>query len=90
LEASVVLTGIIGFVLASAFSAIVVYAQELLPGRVGMIAGLMFGAAYGAGALGAAAMGMIADGTNIIFVFQLCSFLPAIGLLTVFLPRTNA
>jgi MFS transporter, FSR family, fosmidomycin resistance protein len=90
LEASVVLTGIIGFVLASAFSAIVVYAQELLPGRVGMIAGLMFGAAFGAGALGAAAMGMIADGTSIIFVFQLCSFLPAIGLLTVFLPRTNA
>lgn len=90
LEASVVLTGIIGFVLASAFSAIVVYAQELVPGRVGMIAGLMFGTAFGAGALGAAAMGLLADKTSIIFVFQVCSFLPAIGLLTIFLPRTNA
>lgn len=89
LEASVVLTGIIGFVLASAFSAIVVYAQELVPGRVGMIAGLMFGTAFGAGALGAAAMGLVADRTSIIFVFQICSFLPAIGLLTAFLPRTN-
>lgn len=89
LEMSVVLTGIIGFVLASAFSAIVVYAQELLPGRVGMIAGLMFGTAFGAGALGAAAMGMLADMTSIFFVFQLCAFLPAIGLLTVFLPNTK-
>ncbi len=89
LEASIVLTGIIGFVLASAFSAIVVYAQELMPGRVGMIAGLMFGTAFGAGALGAALMGVIADMTSIIFVFQISSFLPAIGLLTVFLPRSR-
>ncbi|WP_196258248.1 MFS transporter [Pelagibacterium limicola] len=89
LEVSIVLTGIIGFVMASAFSAIVVYGQELAPSRVGTIAGLMFGAAFGAGALGAALMGIIADQTSIIFVFQLCSFLPAIGLLTVFLPRTN-
>ncbi|WP_116653430.1 MFS transporter [Pelagibacterium sediminicola] len=89
LELSIALTAIIGFVLASAFSAIVVYAQELLPGRVGMIAGLMFGTAFGAGALGAATMGVIADQTSIIFVFQLCAFLPAIGLLTIFLPDTK-
>lgn len=90
LETSIVLTGLIGFILASAFSAIVVYAQELLPGKVGMIAGMMFGVAFGAGALGAALLGVVADMTSIIFVFQICSFLPALGLLTVFLPKTDA
>jgi len=81
-----VLTVIIGLVLASAFSAIVVFAQELVPGRVGMIAGVFFGFAFGAGALGAALLGQLADATNIQFVFAVCSFLPAIGLLTWFLP----
>lgn len=90
LETSIVLTGLIGFILASAFSAIVVYAQELLPGKVGMIAGMMFGVAFGAGALGAALLGVLADQTSIIFVFQICSFLPALGLLTIFLPNTDA
>ena len=81
-----VLTVIIGLVLASAFSAIVVFAQELVPGRVGMIAGVFFGFAFGAGALGAALLGQLADATSIQFVFTVCSFLPAIGLLTWFLP----
>ncbi|SDG69132.1 MFS transporter [Pelagibacterium luteolum] len=89
LEASIVLTALIGFILASAFSAILVYAQELLPGRVGMIAGLMFGFAFGMGALGAAVLGIVADLTSIIFVFQLCSFLPLAGLLTALLPNTG-
>jgi FSR family fosmidomycin resistance protein-like MFS transporter len=89
LELSIVLTAIIGFILASAFSAILVYAQELLPGRVGMIAGLMFGFAFGMGALGAAVLGVIADATSIIFVFQLCAFLPLAGLLTALLPKTG-
>ena len=87
LEVAVVLTAIIGFVIASAFSAILVYAQELMPGKVGMVAGMMFGFAFGMGALGAALLGVLADFTSIIFVFQVCSFLPLIGLLTVFLPR---
>jgi FSR family fosmidomycin resistance protein-like MFS transporter len=89
LELSIVLTAIIGFILASAFSAILVYAQELLPGRVGMIAGLMFGFAFGMGALGAAVLGVVADATSIIFVFQLCAFLPLVGLLTALLPNTG-
>lgn len=90
LEASIILTGIIGLIMASAFSTIVVFAQELMPGRVGTIAGLMFGVSFGAGALGAATMGVIADWTSIATVFQICSFLPAIGLLAAFLPRTKS
>lgn len=89
LELSIVLTAIIGFILASAFSAILVYAQELMPGWVGMIAGLMFGFAFGMGALGAAVLGVVADATSIIFVFQLCAFLPLAGLLTALLPNTG-
>ncbi|WP_233862901.1 MFS transporter [Paraburkholderia adhaesiva] len=81
-----VLTVIIGVVLASAFSAILVYAQELIPGKVGMIAGLFFGFAFGLGGIGAAVLGQIADATSIAFVYKVCSFLPLIGLLTVFLP----
>jgi FSR family fosmidomycin resistance protein-like MFS transporter len=81
-----VLTILIGLVLASAFSAIVVFAQELVPGRVGTIAGIFFGFAFGAGALGAALLGQLADATSIDFVYKLCSFLPALGLLTAFLP----
>jgi MFS transporter, FSR family, fosmidomycin resistance protein len=82
-----VLTVAIGMVMASAFATIVVFAQELMPGRVGMIAGIFFGVAFGMGGLGAAALGWLADMTSIEFVFRVCSFLPAIGLLTVFLPN---
>ena len=82
-----VLTVIIGLVLASAFSAILVYAQELVPGRVGAISGLFFGLAFGVAGIGAAVLGRLADATSIAFVYRLCSFLPAIGLLTAFLPN---
>jgi FSR family fosmidomycin resistance protein-like MFS transporter len=81
-----VLTVIIGLILASAFSAIVVFAQELVPGRVGAVSGVFFGFAFGAGGLGAAMLGQLADATSIDTVFTVCSFLPAIGLLTWFLP----
>lgn len=81
-----VLVVIIGLVLASAFSAIVVYAQELVPGRVGLIAGLFFGFAFGMGGIGAALLGQLADATSIETVYQVCAFLPLIGLLTAFLP----
>jgi MFS transporter, FSR family, fosmidomycin resistance protein len=81
-----VLTVVIGVVLASAFSAILVYAQELMPGNVGMISGLFFGFAFGMGGLGAAVLGHLADATSIEHVYKLCAFLPAIGLLAVFLP----
>ena len=81
-----VLSVIIGLVLASAFPAIVVFAQELVPGRVGTISGIFFGFAFGAGAIGAALLGQLADATSIDLVYKLCSYLPAIGLLTVFLP----
>jgi len=82
-----VLTVIIGLLMASAFPAILVYAQELVPGRVGLISGMFFGFAFGLGGLGAAAMGRIADATNVSFVFQLGSYLPAIGLVTWLLPN---
>jgi FSR family fosmidomycin resistance protein-like MFS transporter len=81
-----ILTVIIGLILASAFSAIVVYAQELVPGRVGMISGLFFGFAFGMGGLGAAVLGWLADATSIEFVYRICAFLPLLGILTVFLP----
>ena len=82
-----ILTVIIGVVLASAFSAILVYAQELLPGKIGMISGLFFGFAFGMGGLGSALLGALADRTSIIYVYQVCAFLPLIGLLTGFLPN---
>jgi FSR family fosmidomycin resistance protein-like MFS transporter len=82
-----VLTVPIGFILASAFPAIVVYGQELLPARVGMVAGSFFGLAFGLGAVGAAVLGALADVTGIQHVFFLCSFLPALGLLAALLPR---
>jgi MFS transporter, FSR family, fosmidomycin resistance protein len=82
-----VLAAIIGLILASAFSAILVYAQELVPGRVGMIAGLFFGLAFGLGGIGSAVLGELADRTSIPFVFQICSYLPLIGLLTCLLPN---
>ena len=84
------LTVVIGMLMASAFPAILVYAQELLPGRVGMVAGIFFGFAFGLGGLGAAAMGRLADATSIAYVYKLSSFLPVIGLLTAFLPRLAA
>lgn len=82
-----VLTVIIGVVLASAFPAIVVFAQELVPGRVGLIAGIFFGFAFGMGGISAAVLGQVADERGIVFVYQICSFLPFLGLLTIFLPR---
>jgi len=84
-----ILTVIIGLVLASAFSVIVVYAQELMPGRVGMIAGLFFGVAFGISGIGAAALGALADRTDIFFVYRICSYLPAIGVLALWLPRVE-
>jgi FSR family fosmidomycin resistance protein-like MFS transporter len=89
LPMTVALSILIGLVLASAFSAILVYAQELMPGRVGMVSGLFFGLAFGLGGLGAAVLGALADHTSIEFVYKVCSFLPALGLLTGFLPETN-
>lgn len=81
-----VLSAIIGVVLASAFSAILVYAQELVPGKVGMIAGLFFGFAFGMGGLGSALLGKLADMTSIGYVFKVCAYLPLIGIITGFLP----
>jgi FSR family fosmidomycin resistance protein-like MFS transporter len=86
LTATLVLSIIIGMVLSSAFSAIVVYGQELMPGRVGMVSGLFFGLAFGMGGIGAAVLGELADWTSIEFVYRVCSFLPLIGFLTLFLP----
>jgi len=83
------LTVLIGLVLSSAFPAILVYAQELLPGRIGMVSGLFFGLAFGMGGIGAAVLGRLADATSVVFVYQVCAFLPAIGLLTVFLPNLD-
>ena len=82
-----VLTVVIGFVISSAFSAIVVFAQELMPGKVGMIAGIFFGLMFGVSGIGAAAMGHIADVAGIAYVYQLCSYLPLLGILTVLLPH---
>jgi FSR family fosmidomycin resistance protein-like MFS transporter len=84
-----ILSVIIGLVMASAFSAIVVFAQELVPGRVGAVSGVFFGFAFGAGGLGAALLGQLADATSIEYVYKVSSFLPAIGLLTAFLPAVG-
>jgi len=81
-----VLSAIIGLILASAFSAILVYATELVPGKVGMIAGLFFGLAFGMGGLGSALLGKLADNTSIEYVFKVCAFLPLIGIFTGLLP----
>jgi FSR family fosmidomycin resistance protein-like MFS transporter len=83
---TIALTIPIGLILSSAFPAMVVYAQELLPGRVGMISGLFFGLAFGLGGVGAAALGALADATSLRFVFTATAFLPALGLLAFFLP----
>ena len=84
-----ILSVVIGFILASAFSAIVVYAQELVPGNVGMIAGVFFGLMFGFGGIGAALLGYLADIRGIEYVYWLCSFLPLLGVLAIFLPRTR-
>ncbi|OYY05079.1 MAG: MFS transporter [Acidocella sp. 35-58-6] len=86
LDATIVLSVAIGLVLSSAFSAIVVYAQELTPGRVGAVSGLFFGLAFGMGGIGAAVLGELADWTSIQFVYRVCAFLPMIGLAAAFLP----
>jgi FSR family fosmidomycin resistance protein-like MFS transporter len=82
-----VLSMFVGVIMASAFPAIVVYAQELLPGKVGMISGLFYGFSFGMGGVGAAVLGALADATSIEYVYKVCAFLPLIGLLTVFLPN---
>jgi FSR family fosmidomycin resistance protein-like MFS transporter len=84
-----ILSALIGIIMASAFSAIIVFAQELVPGNVGMIAGLFFGLAFGLGGVGSAVLGELADHTSIYFVFQICSFLPLLGILTWFLPDVD-
>jgi FSR family fosmidomycin resistance protein-like MFS transporter len=84
-----VLSVLIGVIMASAFSAILVYATELVPGNVGMIAGLFFGLAFGMGGIGSAVLGELADHTSIYFVFQVCAFLPLLGMLTWFLPEVE-
>lgn len=88
LTATVLLSILIGFVISSAFPAIVVYGQELMPGRVGMVSGLFFGFIFGIGGIGAALLGGLADWKGISFVFLVCSFLPTIGILTALLPNT--
>jgi FSR family fosmidomycin resistance protein-like MFS transporter len=80
------LTFVIGFIMASAFPAIIVFAQELLPGKVGMVSGLFYGFAFGMGGVGAAVLGKLADMHGIEYVYQVCAYLPLLGLLTVFLP----
>ncbi|WP_053133812.1 MFS transporter [Pseudomonas sp. MIACH] len=84
-----VLSVVIGFILASAFSAIVVFAQELVPGNVGMIAGIFFGLMFGFSGIGAALLGLVADSHGIEYVYTLCSFLPLVGILTILLPSTK-
>ena len=78
---------VIGLIVPSATSSIIVFAQELMPHRFGMISGVFFGVAFGIGGLGAAVLGEVADHTGIAFVYQICAYLPAIGLLAVFLPK---
>jgi MFS transporter, FSR family, fosmidomycin resistance protein len=84
-----ILSVVIGLILASAFSTILVFAQELVPGKVGTVSGFFFGLAFGLGGIGAALLGKLADATSIRFVYQVCSFLPAVGILTAFLPNVN-
>jgi FSR family fosmidomycin resistance protein-like MFS transporter len=87
LVGTAILSVFIGFIISSAFSAILVYAQELLPGKVGLIAGLFFGLAFGIAGIGSALLGKLADTTSISYVYYVCSFLPLIGLVTGFLPN---
>ena len=86
---TVAITIIIGLILSSAFSAILVYAQELMPGKVGMVSGLFFGFAFGMGGLGAAVLGLLADKTSIAFVYQTIAYLPLLGVVAALLPRSR-
>jgi FSR family fosmidomycin resistance protein-like MFS transporter len=86
---TVVLSVLIGLIISSAFSAILVYATELVPGKVGLIAGLFFGLAFGMGGLGSAVLGKLADATSLEYVFNVCAFLPLIGVFTIFLPPAH-
>ncbi|MEJ1240619.1 MFS transporter [Chryseolinea sp. T2] len=86
---TVVLSILIGLIISSAFSAILVYATELVPGKVGLIAGLFFGLAFGMGGLGSAVLGKLADSTSLEYVFNVCAFLPLIGIMTILLPSTK-
>jgi len=76
----------IGFIMSSAFAALVVYAQELVPGRVGLVSGLMFGLMFGVGGVGAAGLGLLADVNGVVWVYKLCAVLPLLGLITALLP----
>lgn len=87
LVATCVLSVVIGFILSSAFSAILVYAQELIPGKVGLIGGLFFGFAFGVAGIASAILGKIADQTSIQYIYNICAYLPLIGLITIFLPK---
>jgi len=89
LTATTILTVIIGLILSSAFSAILVYAQELVPGKIGTISGLFFGFAFGMGGLGAAVMGLLADRTSIDFLYSVIAFLPLLGIVAVWLPKVE-
>ena len=82
-----ILMVVIGIIISSAFPAIIVYAQELLPKKLGMVSGLFYGFAFGMGALGSALLGILADYTSITFVYQICSFLPIFGIVSYFLPN---
>lgn len=84
---TIILAVIIGVVISSAFSAILVYATDIVPGKVGLVAGLFFGLAFGMGGVGSALLGWLADKTSIEYIFRICAFLPLIGILTGFLPN---
>jgi FSR family fosmidomycin resistance protein-like MFS transporter len=86
---TIILSSLIGLILSSAFPAIVVFAQELIPGRVGMISGIFFGAAFGIAGIAAAVLGIVADAKGVAYVYEICSYLPLLGLLTIFLPGTD-
>ena len=86
---TVVLSVIIGLILSSAFASIVVYANELVPGRVGAVSGLFFGLAFGIAGLGAAGLGVVADWTSITTVYQICAVLPALGIVALWLPKLH-
>ncbi|MBO9659480.1 MAG: MFS transporter, partial [Chitinophagaceae bacterium] len=90
LTLTIVLSVFIGLIISSAFSAILVYATELVPGKVGMIAGLFFGLAFGMGGIGSAVLGKLADRTSVEYVFNVCAFLPLIGMMTIFLPNVES
>jgi FSR family fosmidomycin resistance protein-like MFS transporter len=90
LTLTIILAVVIGVIISSAFSAILVYATELIPGKVGMIAGLFFGFAFGVAGIGSAVLGNLADHTSIEHIFELCAFLPLMGVITIFLPNIEA